>query len=70
MKAKNIEGSVYDTGHGELQVWGVNFTISGSLYRDASGRIPESARNRIMKRIKKILSEVEFSDEEINSSND
>jgi hypothetical protein len=66
MKVKNIEGSVYDKGNGELQVWGVTFTIPGQLYRGPDGKIPESARNKIIKQVKKALAELEFSDEEVN----
>lgn len=70
MKLRNIEASVYDKGGGELQVWGVSFTIPGTLYRDANGRIPESARNKIIKKIKKALAEIEITDEEVNSNHD
>lgn len=64
MKLKNVEASVYDKGGGELQVWGVSFTIPGTLYRDANGKIPDSARLRIAKQIKRILEQVEFPHEE------
>lgn len=70
MKAKNIEASVYDMGNGELKVWGVSFIIPGRLYRGADGKIPESARNKILKQIKKALSEVELTDDEVHSTND
>lgn len=62
MKAQNIEASVYDKGNGELQIWGVTFTLPGTLYRDADGKIPESARNKITKRIQRILESIDFSD--------
>ena len=70
MKLKNIDASVYDKGNGELQIWGVTFTIPGRLHRGADGRIPESARNKIIKQIKKALSEVDFPHEEIHATND
>lgn len=62
MKAKNVEASVYDNGNNELCVWGVSFTLPGTLYRGPDGRIPDSARTKIVKRIKKILESVDFSD--------
>jgi hypothetical protein len=70
MKPRNVEASVYDTGNGELQVWGVSFTIPGHLHKDASGRIAESDRNRIIKQIKKALAELDFPNEEVHSTND
>lgn len=66
MKAKNIEVAVYDKGDNQLQIWGVGFTLPGTLYRDANGKIPESARNRIIKLIKKTLEQVEFLDEDVH----
>lgn len=62
MKAQNVEASVYDKGNGELQIWGVTFTLPGTLYRGPDGKIPESDRNKITKRIKRILESVDFSD--------
>jgi hypothetical protein len=70
MKVRNIEGSVYDKGNGELQLWGISFIIPGQLYRDADGKIPESARNKVVKQIKKALAELEFPNEEVYSTDD
>jgi len=63
MKPRNVDASVYENG-GELQVWGVTFTLPGKLYRGADGKIPESARKKIIKRIVKVLESVDFSDVE------
>ena len=64
MKAKNVEASVYDKGNNEIEVWGVSFTLPGKLYRDTNGKIPDSARNKITRRIKRILESIDFSDVE------
>jgi hypothetical protein len=60
MKARNVSVSVIDGGE-ELHVWGVSFTIKGSLPRQ-DGKVIESARRKIQKEIQRILEQVEFSD--------
>ena len=69
-KPQNIFASVYDNMDGTLQFWGISFTIPGHLYHGADGKIPESARNKVIKQIKKALAELEFHNEEVNSTND
>jgi hypothetical protein len=62
-RPKDVSVSLYDTGKGELHVWGISLRIKGSLPRKADGRVDEAAIKRKERQIAKLIELLEISEE-------
>jgi hypothetical protein len=59
MKARNVSASIYDGGDNTIQIWGVSFSLPGSLPRK-DGKIIEDLRRKLEKEIERAIAEAEF----------
>jgi len=62
MRAKNVSVSFYQQG-GELRLWGVSFTLKGSL-PTKDGKMDSAAYNKKCREIEKLIASIEFPDSE------
>lgn len=59
-RPREVHVSLYDTGKGELHVWGISLRIKGSLPRNANGLVNEAAIQRKQKQIAKLIEQLEI----------
>jgi hypothetical protein len=62
-RPKDVSVSLYDTGKGELHVWGISLRIKGSIPRLANGKANEAAIKRKEKQIAKLIELLEISED-------
>lgn len=59
-RPKDVSVSLYDTGKGELHVWGISLRIKGSIPKGANGRPDEAAIRAKQKQIAKLIELLEI----------